>query len=232
MIGTSSELLSSKAVQRLQGHSLGEVPGDSENHQRIQKRSCRPLVRRPEPDDVASHGLRLSTTGRRAHRRGRRTLSSHARATRHSPTDVPVRSVSSRTRGYERRPDAVNADVDSLQSVLFAERPRVRPRRGDRRRGRRDGDLVPELLTWEGTRGVYLEDLYVSPAARVPAVPGVRCCGPSLGSAWTTATRLELSVLDWNLPAIGFYRTLGAVGMDQWTVQRVSGRLLQALAGN
>ena len=44
--------------------------------------------------------------------------------------------------------------------------------------------------------------------------------------------RLELSVLDWNLPAIGFYRTLGAVGMDEWTVQRVSGAALQALAGD
>ena len=42
--------------------------------------------------------------------------------------------------------------------------------------------------------------------------------------------RFEWSVLDWNAPAIGFYRTLGAVGMDEWTVQRVSGEALRALA--
>ena len=45
-------------------------------------------------------------------------------------------------------------------------------------------------------------------------------------------TRFEWSVLDWNAPAIAFYRAVGAVGMDEWTVQRVTGDALQALASS
>jgi GNAT superfamily N-acetyltransferase len=84
--------------------------------------------------------------------------------------------------------------------------------------------------TWTGTHGVYLEDLYVRPAAR----------GNGHGRALLAALagicvargyqRFEWSVLDWNEPSIAFYRSLGAVPMDEWTVQRLSGDALTALA--
>lgn len=84
--------------------------------------------------------------------------------------------------------------------------------------------------TWTGTHGVYLEDLYVR--------PGLRGCGYGKRLLQTLAQvcqdrgyrRLEWWVLDWNEPALGFYRSIGAVPMDEWTVHRVSGEELAALA--
>ena len=125
---------------------------------------------------------------------------------------------------YEREPDAVKADERRLRESLFTDRPHVFAHVVEV-----DSDVVGMAIwflnfsTWEGTHGVYLEDLYVSPRAR----------GTGAGRALLQAlagicldngyARLELS-------AIGFYRTLGAVGMDDWTVQRVTGPALRALA--
>lgn len=83
--------------------------------------------------------------------------------------------------------------------------------------------------TWLGKPGVYLEDLFVRPAARgsglgkallkhVAAIAVERGCG-----------RFEWAVLDWNEPAIGFYKKLGAVAMEEWTVYRVGGEALKGL---
>lgn len=83
--------------------------------------------------------------------------------------------------------------------------------------------------TWRGVHGIYLEDLYVQPAHR----------GAGLGRALLAALaadcverglgRLEWSVLDWNAPSIAFYRGLGAVAMDEWTVFRLDGEALATL---
>lgn len=84
--------------------------------------------------------------------------------------------------------------------------------------------------TFLGRPGLYLEDLYVRPEARgrgvgrrllthLAAIAIERGCG-----------RMEWSVLDWNEPAIGFYRSLGARPMDEWTVFRVTGEALERLA--
>ena len=85
--------------------------------------------------------------------------------------------------------------------------------------------------TWTGKRGLYLEDLYVTPEAR----------GQGVGAALLTTlaglaidrdcARFEWSVLDWNADAIAFYRKVGAVGMEDWTIQRMSGDALVRLAG-
>lgn len=85
--------------------------------------------------------------------------------------------------------------------------------------------------TFLGRPGIYLEDLFVRPAFR----------GRGLGRrllAWLAELavergcgRLEWAVLDWNAPAVGFYRSLGAVAMDEWTVFRLTGPALEALAG-
>lgn len=85
--------------------------------------------------------------------------------------------------------------------------------------------------TFVGRHGVYLEDLYVRPAARgsgagraLLASLASRCLAEGLG-------RLEWAVLDWNLPAIGFYERIGSVPMDGWSTRRLSGEALKALAG-
>jgi GNAT superfamily N-acetyltransferase len=82
--------------------------------------------------------------------------------------------------------------------------------------------------TWKGRAGLYLEDLFVRPAAR----------GLGLGEALFRAVatvavergcpRMDWMVLDWNEPAIGFYKRLGAEAMDEWTVFRLSGAALSA----
>jgi GNAT superfamily N-acetyltransferase len=82
--------------------------------------------------------------------------------------------------------------------------------------------------TWEGVHGLYLEDLYVMPEYR----------GSGLGKALLMSlaglavergyARLEWAVLDWNQPAIDFYRSLGAVAMGEWTVYRLDGKSLAA----
>ncbi|NYH90058.1 GNAT family N-acetyltransferase [Actinopolymorpha rutila] len=85
--------------------------------------------------------------------------------------------------------------------------------------------------TWRGTHGIYLEDLFVRPQHRQAG----------LGKALLTAlaeecvrrgyARLEWSVLDWNEPSIGFYRSLGAVPMEEWTVFRLTDDALTVLGG-
>ena len=84
--------------------------------------------------------------------------------------------------------------------------------------------------TFVGKPGIYLEDLYISPKYRgrgygkalmvhLARLAKARDCG-----------RFEWSVLDWNAPSLEFYRSLGAVAMSEWTVQRLTGEALDALA--
>lgn len=78
--------------------------------------------------------------------------------------------------------------------------------------------------------GLYLEDLYVRPMLRGRGV-GKRLMSHLAQLAVQRGYgRFEWSVLDWNAPAVGFYRRIGAVGLQEWTVQRLTGDALQALA--
>ncbi|WP_091184677.1 GNAT family N-acetyltransferase [Microlunatus flavus] len=84
--------------------------------------------------------------------------------------------------------------------------------------------------TWEGVHGIYLEDLYVRPASR----------GTGAGRALLTAlartavergyARVDWSVLTWNEPAIGFYRRIGAIPLEEWRTYRLTGSALASLA--
>lgn len=86
--------------------------------------------------------------------------------------------------------------------------------------------------TFLGRAGIYIEDLFVRPEFRRKGIARAlfqylakRACDEGCG-------RVEWWVLDWNQPAIEFYKSLGAVAMDEWTVQRLSGDALVALASN
>lgn len=86
--------------------------------------------------------------------------------------------------------------------------------------------------TWTGTHGVYLEDLYVRPQLRGTGY-GKRLLATLAGVCLERGyRRLEWWVLDWNEPALGFYRSIQAEPMDEWTVHRVSGDALAALAAS
>ena len=132
---------------------------------------------------------------------------------------------------YERSADQVAATEDDLRRALFGEQPAVFALIAEH-----DGAVAGFALwflnysTWTGRHGIYLEDLYVTPGLR----------GHGYGRALLAELaricvdcgygRLEWSVLDWNAPAIGFYASLGAVPMDEWTVNRLTGPALLALA--
>ena len=133
---------------------------------------------------------------------------------------------------YERLLDQVRLDEAVLGEYLFGQRPMAEVVIGEVA-GTAQGFALffHNFSTFEGRPGIYLEDLFVRPEAR----------GAGLGKALLAhlaglavnrgCARLEWSVLDWNEPAIGFYRTLGARPMDEWTVMRVDGNALTGLAG-
>ena len=131
---------------------------------------------------------------------------------------------------YEKLADEVRFDEAVLGDHLFGPRPMAEVIIGEV-----DGVAQGFALffhnfsTFEGRPGIYLEDLFVRPAAR----------GGGLGKALLAHlaklamergfARLEWWVLDWNEPAIGFYRKLGARPMDEWTTMRLDGEALAQL---
>ena len=131
---------------------------------------------------------------------------------------------------YEKAPDEVEATEKELLTTIFAEELRVFCDLVEV-----DGDIAGMAIwflnysTWQGKHGIYLEDLFIKPEFR----------GRGFGKALLQHLariceekgygRFQWWVLDWNSPAIEFYRSLGAVAMDEWTVYRVSGEALQDL---
>jgi GNAT superfamily N-acetyltransferase len=85
--------------------------------------------------------------------------------------------------------------------------------------------------TWLGRHGIYLEDLYVRPQYRGRGYGQALMATLAAICVERGYARLEWWVLDWNAPAIGFYESLGARAMDEWTVHRITGAELDALAG-
>ena len=133
---------------------------------------------------------------------------------------------------FEREPDAVQATEAMLAEALFGERPAAEAVLAEQA-----GEPIGFALffhnfsTWAGRRGLYLEDLYVTPAARGQGA-GAALLRHLAGIAVARdCARFEWSVLDWNAEAIAFYRAMGAVGQEEWTVQRVDGDALLRLAG-
>jgi GNAT superfamily N-acetyltransferase len=137
--------------------------------------------------------------------------------------DVPVvLSLIRELADYERSLESAKATEADLLAALFGEAPAAYCHVAEA-----DGEVVGFALwflnfsTWLGRHGIYLEDLYVRPSAR----------GTGLGRQLLMTLveiarergygRVEWSVLNWNADAQGFYRSLGAVPMDGWTVWRL-----------
>lgn len=146
--------------------------------------------------------------------------------------DVPViLALVRELAAFEREPDAVEATEPMLAQALFGERPAAEAVMAEE-----DGAVVGFALffhnfsTWTGKRGLYLEDLYVTPPARGRGVGKALLRHLAALAVERDCARFEWSVLDWNADAIAFYRSVGAVGMDEWTVQRLSGEVLHKLA--
>jgi GNAT superfamily N-acetyltransferase len=131
---------------------------------------------------------------------------------------------------YERAPELCHLTAEALRTALFRPNPALYGHVAEQ-----DGEVVGCALwflnfsTWDGVHGIYLEDLYVQPASR----------GGGLGTKLLTAlaqecvaqgySRLQWAVLNWNEPSIGFYKSLGALPLDEWTTFRLDGDALTEL---
>ncbi|MDX3656804.1 GNAT family N-acetyltransferase [Streptomyces sp. ID05-26A] len=131
---------------------------------------------------------------------------------------------------YEKAPEQCHLTSAQLHTALFGESPALFGHVAEV-----DGQVVGIALwflnfsTWDGVHGIYLEDLYVTPDQR----------GKGLGKQLLEAlaqecvakgySRLQWWVLNWNEPSIGFYKSLGAIPMDEWTTMRVSDEALVRL---
>ncbi len=132
---------------------------------------------------------------------------------------------------YERAPHEVAIDEAMLTDALFRPAPTVFASVVDEG-GQLLGMAVWYLTfsTWTGTNGIHLEDLYVRPEARGRGL-GRRLLQMLAATAEANGyARVEWSVLTWNEPALGFYRSLGAVPLDQWIGYRLSGDALRRLS--
>ena len=145
-----------------------------------------------------------------------------------TPADVPlILTLIRELAEYEREPDGVVATEEQLREHLFGVRQYAECVIGEV-----DGVAQGFALffhnysTWRGRPGLYLEDLFVRPPAR----------GAGLGKALFRhlarvavargCARMEWAVLDWNEPAIGFYKRMGATALDEWTVWRLTDEAL------
>ena len=155
-----------------------------------------------------------------------------------TPSDVPeIHRLVCDLAEYEKARDQVEATPEHLHQALFGPNAAAYAHVAEIDEPGGGKGIVGFALwflnfsTWTGRHGIYLEDLYVRPEFR----------GGGHGRALLTELaricvergyrRLEWSVLDWNEPSIGFYKSLGAIAMDEWTVYRLTGDSLARTAG-
>ena len=146
--------------------------------------------------------------------------------------DVPlILSLIRELAEYERLSHEIVATEEILRDSLFGERPAAEVLLGY------VGDdpagfalFFHNFSTFLGRPGIYLEDLYVRPEFRGAGIGRAMLVHLARLARERGCGRLEWSVLDWNEPAIGFYKSLGASPVSGWTVYRVTGEALEALA--
>ncbi|MFE5411037.1 GNAT family N-acetyltransferase [Microbacterium sp. NPDC056569] len=161
-----------------------------------------------------------------------RTLSADATLREARPGDEPgILSLIRELAIYEKEPDAVENTVEALRASLFGAEPKVFAHVVER-----DGEIVGIAIwfvtysTWTGRHGIWLEDLFVDESQRAFGYGKALLASLAAVCVARGYSRLEWSVLDWNEPAIGFYRAIGAEPMSEWTTQRLTGGALGAVA--
>ncbi|MFF7456002.1 GNAT family N-acetyltransferase [Kitasatospora sp. NPDC008115] len=148
------------------------------------------------------------------------------------PSDVPViHAMIRELADYEKAVHEVVSTERQLHDALFGDSPALY---GLIAEDDTTGEPVGFALwflnysTWRGTHGIYLEDLYVRPTSRGGGHGKALLLELARIAVERGYSRVEWSVLDWNRPSIDFYKALGAVPMDEWTVYRLTGDALTA----
>lgn len=149
-----------------------------------------------------------------------------------TPADLPLICTLIRDLAeYERLSAEVRFDPETMGKYLFGSRPMAEVLIGEV-----DGTAQAFALffhnfsTFEGKPGIYLEDLFVRPEARGAGLGKAMLAHLAHLAVERDCARFEWWVLDWNTPAIGFYQSLGAKPMSDWTVMRIDGEALESLA--
>ncbi len=133
---------------------------------------------------------------------------------------------------YERSEGSAQATEEDFRRALFGPHPDVFALVADIA-----GEVIGMAVyfvsfsTWTGRHGLYLEDLYVVPEHRAHGVGRALLGALAERAIDRGCARLEWAVLDWNQPAIDFYRSFGAVPNDEWTTFRLAGAALADLVG-
>jgi GNAT superfamily N-acetyltransferase len=150
-----------------------------------------------------------------------------------TPDDVSViRELIRELADYEKSLHEVEVTEEQLREVLFGEQASVFAHVAES-----DGEVVGFALwfltfsTWTGTRGLYLEDLYVRPGHRGGGHGKALLAELGRISVERGYERLEWSVLDWNTPAIDFYESIGARPQSDWIRYRLTGESLRRFGG-
>ena len=132
---------------------------------------------------------------------------------------------------YEKLAHEVEATEADLARALFGSPPRAHALIVEDA-GEPIGFAVwyYNFSTFTGRHGLYVEDIFVNPERRGQGIGRSVFAELARRAIADGCARLEWSVLDWNAPAVNFYRSIGAQPMDEWTTQRLSGEALHALA--
>ena len=134
---------------------------------------------------------------------------------------------------YERAPNEVTATEEGLRDVLFGAKPAAEVLLAfENETAVGFAVFFHNFSTWLGLPGIYLEDLFVKPEHRGKGYGRALLIELAKIARGRGCGRLEWAVLDWNEPAIQFYRKLGAKPMDEWTVFRLTGDGISKLAGS
>ncbi|MBW0106101.1 GNAT family N-acetyltransferase [Pseudonocardia sp. KRD291] len=163
------------------------------------------------------------------------------------PGDVPaIVELVHELAEYEKAREECGLTVAQLHAALFGPDPSAQAHvavldggTGGGIGGGTDGGAGGEVVgcaiffrtfsTWEGVPGIHLEDLYVRPEHRGSGLGGALLASLAARCRADGYARLEWNVLDWNAPAIGFYRAIGAVPNEGWTTYRLTGAELERM---
>ena len=133
---------------------------------------------------------------------------------------------------YEREPDAVTATEAGLLRDGFGPNPFYKcliAEQDERAAG--FALYFYNYSTWKGRPGIYLEDIFVEPEFRGLGIGKALLKEVAANAVEQGCQRLQWEVLDWNTPAIDFYKAMGAEFLDEWRNVRLSGEALERLAG-